>query len=87
VAHDLWDPSKREIDPRHEMPADVAQSLQGERLLRCDGPHAPKTFKRRPASWSTLHRCKGIEGPFAAPSLRSALRLAAAAAPGMSWIG
>jgi hypothetical protein len=39
------------------MPADVAQSLQGERLLRCDGPHAPKTFKRRPASWSTLHRC------------------------------
>ena len=33
-------------------------------------------FKRRPASCSTLHRWKGIEGPFAAPSLRSALRLA-----------
>jgi hypothetical protein len=36
------------------MPADVAQSLQGEKLLRCDGPHAPNTFKRRPASWSTF---------------------------------
>jgi hypothetical protein len=27
-------------------------------------------------SWSTLQRWKGIEGPFAAPSLRSAPRLA-----------
>ena len=38
VAHHLRDPSKRASDPRHGMPADVAQSLQGERLLRCDGP-------------------------------------------------
>jgi len=63
------------------MPADVAEGLRGEGLLRCDGPHAPNTVKRRLASWSTLHRWKGIEGPFAAPSLRSALRLAVRASP------
>jgi integrase len=28
VAHHLWDPSKREIDPRHGMPADVAEGLR-----------------------------------------------------------
>ena len=40
------------------------------------GPHAPSTVKRRLASWGTLHRWKGQEGPFRSPSLRSALRLA-----------
>jgi hypothetical protein len=59
VAHHLWDPSKREIDPRHGMPADVAEGLRTKGLLRCDGPHAPSTVKRRLASWSTLHRWKG----------------------------
>jgi integrase len=81
VAHHLWDLSKREIDPRHGMPADVAEGLRTKGLLRCDGPHAPSTVKRRLASWSTLHRWKGIEGPFAAPSLRAALRLAVRASP------
>ena len=33
-------------------------------------------MKRRLASWGTLHRWKGQEGPFASPSLRAALRLA-----------
>jgi hypothetical protein len=99
VAHHLWDPSKREIDPRHGMPADVAEGLRTKGLLRCDGPHAPTTVKRRLASWSTLHRWKGIEGPFAAPSLRAACawpfvprrgRASARASgpsPGTSWIG
>ena len=45
-------------------------------LLRSDGPHAPSTVKRRLASWGTLHRWKGQEGPFHSPSLRAALRLA-----------
>jgi hypothetical protein len=99
VDHHLWDPSKREIDPRHGMPADVAEGLRTKGLLRCDGPHAPSTVKRRLASWSTLHRWKGIEGPFAAPSLRAACawpfvprrgRASARASgpsPGTSWIG
>ena len=34
VAHHLWDPSKREIDPRHGMPADVAEGLRTKGLLR-----------------------------------------------------
>jgi integrase len=81
VAHHLWDPAKRDVDPRHGVPVEVAESLRAEGLLRSDGPHAPNTVRRRLASWSTLHRWKGIEGPFAAPSLRSALRLAVRASP------
>lgn len=76
VAHHLWDPAKREIDPQHGMPSDVAALLRNAALLRSAGPHAPSTVKRRLASWGTLHRWKGQEGPFASPSLRSALRLA-----------
>ena len=71
-----WDPAQRETDARHGMPADVAQVLHGEGLLRSDGPHAPSTVKRRLASWGTLHRWKGIEGPFGSPALRSAARFA-----------
>ncbi|MHC2374890.1 integrase [Bradyrhizobium diazoefficiens] len=81
VAHHLWDPAKRETDPRHGMPEEVAQRLRAEELLRSDGPHAPNTVKRRLASWGTLHRWKGIEGPFALPSLRAAVRLAVRASP------
>lgn len=76
VAHHLWDPAKREIDPHHGMPAEVATELQDALLLRSAGPHAPSTVKRRLAHWGTLHRWKGQEGPFHAPSLRAALRLA-----------
>lgn len=76
VAHHLWDPARRETDPQHGMPADVAAALRESEMLRSTGPHAPSTVKRRLASWGTLHRWKGQEGPFASPSLRSALRLA-----------
>lgn len=76
VAHHLWDPAKRETDPQHGMPVDVAAQLRNALLLRSEGPHAPATVKRRLASWGTLHRWKGQEGPLASPSLRSALRLA-----------
>jgi integrase len=76
VAHHLWDPANREIDPQHGMPADVAAQLRNAALLRSDGPHAPATVKRRLASWGTLPRWKGREGPFRSPSLRAALRLA-----------
>ncbi|WP_291855125.1 site-specific integrase [Bradyrhizobium sp.] len=75
VAHHLWDPAKRETDPQHGMPSDVAAALRESEMLRSTGPHAPSTV-RRLASWGTLHRWKGQEGPFASPSLRSALRLA-----------
>jgi integrase len=81
IAHHLFDPAQRENNPRHGMPENVAETLRAEDLLRTKGPHAPNTVKRRLASWATLHRWKGIEGPFAAPTLRSALRLAVRASP------
>jgi site-specific recombinase XerD len=76
VAHHLWDPAERETDPQHGMPAEVAAELREALLLRSAGPHASSTAKRRLASWGTLHRWKGQEGPFHAPSLRTAVRLA-----------
>lgn len=81
VAHHLWDSAKRESDPRHGMPVKVAGALRREGLLRSNGPHAPSTVKRRLASWGTLHRWKGIEGPFGSPGLRAAVRLAVRASP------
>ena len=53
----------------------------GEGLLRCDGPHAPKTVKRRLASLGHSGPLEGLEGPLAALSLRLALRLAVRALP------
>ncbi|MGH0347410.1 site-specific integrase [Sinorhizobium meliloti] len=76
VAHHLWDPVKRAEDPAHGMPADVEAGLRAERLLRSPGPHAPGTVQRRLTSWSILTRWRGLTGAFAAPSLKSTLRLA-----------
>jgi integrase len=75
VAHHLFDPARREAEPGHGMPAEVADSLRARDLLRVEGPHAPATVRRRLASWSTLHHWKGAPGPFKSPALRSALRL------------
>ena len=76
VAHHLWDPAQREVDSAHGMPAEVAAALTAAGALRVDGPHAPSTVKRRLASWGTLHRWRGLVGPFASPRLRAAMRLA-----------
>ncbi len=76
VAHHLWDPAQREADAAHGMPVEVAAALAAAGHLRVDGPYAPATVRRRLSSWSTLHRWRGILGPFASPALRAALRLA-----------
>ncbi|SFJ99330.1 site-specific integrase [Methylocapsa palsarum] len=75
VAHHLWDPARRDADPSHGMPADVAASLRAQNLLRAEGPHAPATVRRRLSSWATLHHWKGADGPFKSAPLRAALRL------------
>jgi integrase len=80
VAHHLWDPAQRESNPNHGMPAEIADFLRAEQLLRVEGPHAPATVRRRLSSWATLHHWKGTAGPFASPALRSAIRLAVRAA-------
>ncbi|MGE0282574.1 MAG: site-specific integrase [Rhizobiaceae bacterium] len=76
VAHHLWDPARREIDPGHGMPEDVATALRDAELLRAEGPHAPSTVRRRLSSWSTLTQWRNLKGKFNAPGLRQALKLA-----------
>lgn len=83
IAHHLWDPERRKIDPAHGIPEDVALALEDLKLLRKAkgdsahrAPHAITTVQRRLASWSTLHRWRGLEGAFSAPDVRSAMRLA-----------
>ncbi|MER9856312.1 MULTISPECIES: tyrosine-type recombinase/integrase [unclassified Mesorhizobium] len=76
VAHHLWDFAKRETDPAHGMPEDVAATLKSQGLLRSDGPHAPATVRRRLSSWSTLTKWRGLRGKFNGPGLQSAVKLA-----------
>ena len=81
VAHHLWDPEKRRNDPQHGMPFEVEQTLRDQGLLRVVGPHAPDTVRRRLATWSTLTKWRGLNGMFASPALKSALRLSVRATP------
>ncbi|MGZ2433904.1 integrase [Rhizobium pisi] len=81
VAHHLWDPQHRETDPDHGMPADVDEKLRQQRFLKSVGPHAPSTVRRRLANWSTLTKWRGLDGAFASPALKSAIRLAVRAVP------
>ena len=80
IAHHLWDEEEREKNPEHGMPEAVAEALRAEGRLKSTGPHAPATVRRRLALWSSLHRWRGLEGPFGNPSIRNALRLAIRAA-------
>lgn len=80
IAHHLWDPAKKEVDPSHGMPQEVADALWSIGALKVAGPHAPGTVRRRLALWSTMHRWRGLEGPFQSPHVRHALRLAVRAA-------
>lgn len=81
VAHHLWDVEKRLTDPHHGMPAEVEDKLRSQGFLRSSGPHAPDTVRRRLATWSTLTKWRGFEGPFGSPALKSAIRLAVRATP------
>ncbi|MCE6076877.1 tyrosine-type recombinase/integrase [Agrobacterium vitis] len=81
VAHHLWDPEKRLSDPQHGMPAEVEARLRVQGFLRSPGPHAPDTVRRRLATWSTLTKWGGLQGMFASPALKSAIRLSVRATP------
>ncbi len=80
IAHHLWDEEERAKNPDHGMPESVADALRAEGRLRSYGPHAPATVRRRLALWATLHRWRGVEGPFGSPPIRNALRLSIRAA-------
>jgi len=81
VAQHLWDPEKRAVNLDHGMPADVDASLHTQGFLKSAGPHAPATVRRRLANWSTLTKWRGLDGAFASPALKSAIRLAVRAVP------
>jgi integrase len=81
VAHHLWDLQHRETDPDHGMPDDVDENLRRQGFLGSVGPHAPSTVRRRLANWSTLTKWRDLDGAFASPALKSAIRLAIRAAP------
>lgn len=81
VAHHLWDPQRRETDPDHGMPDDVDENLRRQGFSKSTGPHAPATVRRRLANWSTLTKWRGLDGAFASPGLKSAIRLAVRAVP------
>jgi integrase len=75
IAHHLYDPAERARNPSHGMPGDVEIRLKAAGLLR--GPQAPSTVRRRMSSWATLHRLRGLHGPFANPAVREAVKRAA----------
>ncbi len=81
VAHHLWDPERRAADPDHGMPVEVDNNLRRQGFLKSTGPHAPATVRRRLANWSTLTKWRSLDGAFASPALKSAIRLAMRAVP------
>lgn len=80
IAHHLWDAAHKAVDASHGMPDSVADALRDSGALKSRGPHAPATVKRRLSLWATMHRWRGLDGPFQAPHIRAALRLAVRAA-------
>jgi hypothetical protein len=66
----MWDPDQKAVDPAHGMPGDVIEELRQRKILKVNGPHAPKTVSRRLSNWSTLHQWKGVDTPFDHPGIK-----------------
>jgi hypothetical protein len=47
IAHHLWDAVKKQSDPEHGMPDEVASALRALGALKSTGPYAPGTVKLR----------------------------------------
>lgn len=80
IAHHLWDPARKEADAAHGMPDEVASALRIAGALKSPGPHAPATVQRRLSLWGSMHKWRGLAGPFGDGQIRTALRLAVRAA-------
>ncbi|MCU0729987.1 MAG: site-specific integrase, partial [Hyphomonas sp.] len=80
IAHHLWDAVKKEADSTHGMPDEVASALRAMGTLKSTGPHAPGTVKRRLSLWGSMHKWRGLSGPFGDGQFRTALRLSVRAA-------
>ena len=82
VAHHLWDPSKREIDPGHGMPAGVGEGLQCEGAAALRWPPCPEHREATPGELehiAPLERDRGTVGRASARASGPSL--------GTSWIG
>ena len=64
IAHHLWDPDKKAVDPSHGMPDYVRETLEAAGFLRSPGPHAPSTVKRRISSWCAICAMRRVSHPF-----------------------
>ena len=75
VAHHLWDPARRETDPQHGMPADVAAQL---RESRCSAQHRPAcAFDGQAAARKLGHLASLERAGGSVPLAQSARRAAA----------
>jgi integrase len=76
IAHHLWDPDMKAMDPSHGMPGHVREALTGAKFLQVDGPHAPATVERRISSWRSLCKWRSVDHPFTSPEVSRTLRAA-----------
>jgi len=76
IAHHLWDPDEKKINPDHGMPAHVREGLVRGGYLRSTGPHAPSTVERRLSTWRSICKWRGLDHPFTHPEVAKTLRAA-----------
>ncbi len=76
IAHHLWDPDEKSVNPSHGMPAHVREALERGKYLRSTGPHAPSTVERRLSTWRSMCKWRGLDHPFTHPEVAKTLRAA-----------
>lgn len=78
VAHHLFDPAEKRINPDHGLPDAVLAALTALGLRKGGGPHAVATVRRRLTHWARFHRWRGHADPITL-AIREAVRLSARA--------
>ena len=56
------DPDQKAVNSADGMPDDVMEELRRRKILKVDGPHAPKIVSRRLSHWLTQYQRKGVGG-------------------------
>lgn len=76
IAHHLFDPAEKLINPDHGLPGPVLAVMIGLGLRKDGGAHAIATVRRRLTHWSRFHRWRGHPDPMS-PAIRETVRLSA----------
>lgn len=79
ILHHLYNREERVRNPEHGMPDAVERILMEKGVKAKPGPSAPKTVRRRLASWATFHRARAMVSPTDAPEVKDILRRVSAA--------